>query len=79
MLEVDANKIAQVIRNLVSNGLKFTPPGGKVVVNVSTMDQQTENFVSYCKLLKLSVTDSGAGISEVLCVYFIYYTLFYII
>ena len=64
MLEVDDNKIAQVVRNMVSNGLKFTKPGGTVTVNVSTLDQQMDSG-DYCKLLKVSVTDSGAGISQV--------------
>ena len=67
MLDVDANKVAQVVRNLVSNGLKFTKPGGAVTVNVSTVDQRKENGGSYCKLLKIAVKDSGAGISEVRC------------
>ncbi len=30
----DATRISQVISNLISNALKFTPPGGKVVVQV---------------------------------------------
>ena len=32
---VDRAKMSQVIHNLVSNGLKFTPPGGRVSVSVS--------------------------------------------
>jgi len=35
MVYVDRNKMSQVIHNLVSNGLKFTPPGGSVSVTVT--------------------------------------------
>eukprot|EP00607_Mallomonas_marina_P010604 CAMPEP_0182422460 /NCGR_PEP_ID=MMETSP1167-20130531/8165_1 /TAXON_ID=2988 /ORGANISM="Mallomonas Sp, Strain CCMP3275" /LENGTH=481 /DNA_ID=CAMNT_0024600543 /DNA_START=986 /DNA_END=2431 /DNA_ORIENTATION=- len=60
-LFVDGNKIAQVIRNLVSNGLKFTPRGGTVTVRVSIVDDLINNRLQ--KALKIEVTDSGAGIS----------------
>ncbi len=64
-LNVDTNKIAQVIRNLVSNGLKFTPSGGTVEVTLSVMDEGKGAKDAPCSLLVLNVKDSGAGISEV--------------
>ena len=62
-LFVDVSKIAQVVRNLVSNGLKFTPRGGSVDVEVEVMDKEGDTAV--CRSLTMTVTDSGAGISKV--------------
>eukprot|EP00607_Mallomonas_marina_P002327 CAMPEP_0182424100 /NCGR_PEP_ID=MMETSP1167-20130531/10251_1 /TAXON_ID=2988 /ORGANISM="Mallomonas Sp, Strain CCMP3275" /LENGTH=351 /DNA_ID=CAMNT_0024603645 /DNA_START=177 /DNA_END=1232 /DNA_ORIENTATION=- len=61
MIDVDKNKIAQVLRNLVSNGLKFTSNRGKVDVNVSL---ETVNEPKG-QVLKVEVSDNGAGISKV--------------
>ena len=61
----DANKIAQVIRNLVSNGLKFTPHGGRVEVILSVEENGKDAMDVTCKLLVISVKDTGAGISQV--------------
>jgi two-component system phosphate regulon sensor histidine kinase PhoR len=49
---VDANRISQVFDNLVSNAIKFTPPGGSVKVTVSSDDAATV----------VSVADTGCGI-----------------
>ena len=60
----DEHKLAQVVRNLVSNGLKFTPPNGKVIITVSLFQKEGrgEGGVYH---LRLDVKDTGAGISEV--------------
>jgi len=55
----DEQRIAQVITNLLSNAVKFTPEQGIIKLNselVSTADHEC--------LLRLSVTDTGIGISE---------------
>jgi len=51
---LDKDKISQVIVNLISNALKYTPKGGRVEVHIS----QEEKYI------KLSVIDTGIGISE---------------
>src|SRR5262245_57731908 len=49
----DAGKIGQILSNLVSNAVKFTPEGGRVVVSVAVDD----------KHLVLTVQDTGVGIA----------------
>lgn len=50
---VDAERIDQVIRNLVDNALKFTPRGGRVAVELS------ESNASW----RLAVRDDGRGVT----------------
>ncbi len=52
MVRADIDMINTVLRNLVSNALKFTNPGGKVIVTT----QSEENYV------KVMVSDNGTGI-----------------
>jgi signal transduction histidine kinase len=50
----DPVRLAQVLDNLVSNAIKFTPAGGRVNVQLT----QTEDVI------RLEVRDTGIGISE---------------
>lgn len=52
--EVDENKFMQVINNLISNSLKFTPDGGTITISV----------VEEEKNILISVGDNGVGIPE---------------
>lgn len=54
MMLADRDKISQVIINLVSNGLKYTPEGGSVQINIKGAEDITE----------ICVKDSGQGIPE---------------
>ena len=54
MVRADAARLEQIVWNLVSNAIKFTPPGGHVEVRVSA----DGNFG------KLNVHDDGQGIDK---------------
>ena len=54
---LDAQRVAQVVDNLVSNALKYTERGGRVSVVLSATDEQ----------VVLDVVDSGIGISPEDC------------
>lgn len=55
----DNLRISQVLVNLVSNALKFTPPGGTVTLEVRQTAVDDESVS-----LEFVVTDTGIGISE---------------
>src|SRR6266702_4165710 len=49
----DADRIREAIDNLVSNAIKYSPIGGKIVVKVNHEDNETV----------IRITDEGAGLS----------------
>jgi signal transduction histidine kinase len=53
-LEGDRERVAQVVTNLISNAVKFTPPGGRVVTRTATDGD----------LAVVEVEDTGIGIPE---------------
>lgn len=50
----DADRLQQIVWNLLTNAVKFTPKGGSIQVNVQRVDSHAEIVVS----------DSGVGISK---------------
>ena len=52
---IDERRIAQVLVNLLSNALKFTPAGGEITVSVSDDLQRPAE-------IRVSVSDTGRGI-----------------
>lgn len=49
---IDSARVLQVLVNLLSNAMKFTPPGGTVAIHVGPEGEA----------IKVTVSDSGAGI-----------------
>jgi CheY-like chemotaxis protein/two-component sensor histidine kinase len=58
VLEGDDQRLAQVITNLLSNSVKFTPEGGVIRLNALFVGEED----GVCTV-KIEVTDSGIGIS----------------
>ena len=59
---VDRDRIQQVVRNLLTNAIKFSREGGKIVVKVDTFGGRRTDEPS--EWVKVSVADQGIGIDE---------------
>src|SRR5207248_3232932 len=68
----DAVRIQQVLRNLLSNALRFTPAGGRVTIIVTVVERVGEYLENgheplaesdERKWLKIEVSDTGCGIA----------------
>jgi len=55
-VNIDANRIIQVLNNLISNAIKFTPKDGTVTVAVALKEENSE--------IEVSVKDTGIGITK---------------
>ncbi|GAA0266446.1 hypothetical protein GCM10008922_26900 [Faecalicatena contorta] len=55
----DSMKIQQVLINLISNAIKFTPAGGKVQFMVHQLHLESDKA-----LMRFTVSDTGIGISD---------------
>jgi signal transduction histidine kinase len=56
LLLIDRNRLVEVFINLISNGIKFTPPGGKIIIDSKGLTEKRD-------YLKIMVMDTGVGIS----------------
>lgn len=57
---VDSTKMQEILSNLISNAIKYTPEGGKVLIDVQELPYDKEGYV----LIQTKVTDNGIGMSE---------------
>lgn len=56
----DINKLERVFSNLISNAIKFTPSGGKITIEVSSV--AGIGVEVGLRFLSISITDTGEGI-----------------
>ena len=53
-IEIDTDKMTQVIDNILNNAIKYSPDGGRITVTMKTTDDQ----------MILSISDQGLGIPK---------------
>jgi PAS domain S-box-containing protein len=56
-VELDKEKLRQILINIIGNAIKFTPDGGTISVNISS-----ESFFENNVILNFEVKDNGIGI-----------------
>ncbi len=56
----DKMRLNQILLNILSNAVKYTPAGGTISLRVETMKQQVHNHVH----IMFTVADNGIGMSE---------------
>jgi len=54
----DNNMMATIVRNLISNAIKFTPKGGKITLKAEAIEKEGKRFI------RLAVSDTGVGMTE---------------
>ena len=59
LVHVDKNMLSTIIRNLVSNAIKFTPKNGEISVNAKEIVKENNQ-----KFIQVTVKDTGVGISK---------------
>lgn len=67
LAEVDETRFMQVCMNLISNAMKFTPPGGKILLRMdaTTLKHGRRSEDSeFEPALRIQIIDSGVGIPE---------------
>lgn len=55
-VKTDKKRMQQVLLNVYSNAIKFTPRQGKIVLLIENLNDE--------KLIRISVTDNGRGIKK---------------
>ncbi|MCK4778584.1 MAG: ATP-binding protein, partial [Candidatus Lokiarchaeota archaeon] len=54
ILEVDRIRIEQLINNILSNAIKYTPPNGNIIIELNDSE----------KYVEISIRDTGIGLTK---------------
>ncbi len=60
MLLLDVVRVDQILINIISNAIKYTPKGGTVNYRLEELPEKSPGFASF----RYTVTDNGIGMSE---------------
>ncbi|MFY7998173.1 MAG: tetratricopeptide repeat-containing sensor histidine kinase [Candidatus Kapaibacteriota bacterium] len=72
----DESLVMQVLDNLISNAIKYTPPGKDIAVNIAELqilrhnvtlfndDMDTLDASAFVKCVRISITDEGPGLTD---------------
>ena len=72
IVDIDIYKVDQVVRNLISNAMKFTPQNGTITIRTSIQKKDADQYQNAIHILKdaqfigylrIEVIDTGVGIS----------------
>jgi signal transduction histidine kinase len=58
----DRNRLTQIMTNLVSNANKYTPDGGKIIINAKMMEARKSSGALAKDCILVAIKDSGIGI-----------------
>ncbi|TCN00961.1 two-component system phosphate regulon sensor histidine kinase PhoR [Paenibacillus sp. BK033] len=54
-VEADEDRLRQIMMNVIANGINYTPEGGKVSVNIASVDEDH---------IRIQISDTGIGIPK---------------
>ena len=58
-MDYDPEKIKQILANLISNAIKYTPSGGKIFIEISKLNPSSVDDLSF---IQIKIRDTGSGI-----------------
>jgi DNA-binding response OmpR family regulator/anti-sigma regulatory factor (Ser/Thr protein kinase) len=61
-MSFDQDKLEKIINNLVSNAIKFTPPGGRIAISLT--EREEDNGADVPARIEIAVEDTGIGIPQ---------------
>lgn len=56
----DSMRVQQVITNVLSNAIKYTPDGGKIIFSIDEKDDRSKNVGCY----EFTIEDNGIGMTK---------------